>query len=1168
MKWKFFIVILTLITHLFFDISAEGTLRVARCFSNSEFCTAVYTSFCMDAKGFMWIGTDNGLIRFDGSFCKQYRHSESDVHSISDNRILGLLRDASDRMWVATADGLNLYDEFNDSFHRISVPDFGQYGYIISMASDRYGHLIFVVAGVGIFSLTVGIDNDITIREIVRGDHNRDVNCILATPDGSLYAGTQEGRIYEILSGKNWIELADVGNAVTEMGMDSAGALIIAAYHGLFRLLPAERIVERLVFPSDIRINKLSGAVGDDIYVATSGAGLWRVTCGENQASHCSDIHSPSFDMDKSRIGAVYSSPDGSLWIGCNYKGVLILAGGGDCFIYRRIDSVFPGFDSPVSAMAIWNGNTVVGNLEGKVGVFNEEGSAVMEVNMPGNIPVSSVAVTSNGKALIGLIGKGIIELDLRTGVLRDKIDIPGKFISVHACASRDGDIYVGVHGVGMYKIDSVSGERTWISPDPSGRHMFSPFINSLSMKGDSLWIGSYGGLACYNTSSGSFNDIDTTTFAVGTVFAVAPENRHSVLIGTSRGLIRYDPETRKSLKYTTIDGLPDNDVRSIVIDGNGGKWIGTMGGLSYLNSSGDGFTSFPGGNGLVENTFEELLYSPETDRVYARGRVGTLSFIPDSVFVSEFRSPVRITGVYLNGKEIAPSEMMDGRIIIDGGSLFPETIRLPHYENSLSLRLSTMDFRDISGIRYSWRLDKDRNWIELPLGMDMIFLPSLSPGDHVLEFKAEEAGVESSVSGIRIEVYPPWYLTWWAKMVYILVFLAMLSMGLELLRKRQQERLKERRLAFFMEISKDMLSPLSMIVSPLESMLNLPLPVEIRRHIRMAYRNTYRIIILLNQLIDLKNIGDGIKSLECRNTDLPVFIGEIVDMFQPQAAGKRIALSFTVIGHWSEVWIDRTIIDRIMVNLISFGIRNLREDGTIDIVLTQTNDDDLGECLEIKLMEKGIGSMSESFQHIFCRNDRTRSGKITECRQGIDLELCRRYVGLHRGIITLDSADGDSKERVISIIIPLEVDGCRQKEELSDISFEDFVPIGIETAFPEIKGNDEVLMQRVNKIIAEKIYDEDFNVDRLAEEVGVSRSHLYRRFKDRVGVNPSDYIRNIRLRRACELLMNDDLDITQIAYALGFSSQSQFSNTFKRFIGISPKEYRQKHFRNDNDVD
>lgn len=112
----------------------------------------------------------------------------------------------------------------------------------------------------------------------------------------------------------------------------------------------------------------------------------------------------------------------------------------------------------------------------------------------------------------------------------------------------------------------------------------------------------------------------------------------------------------------------------------------------------------------------------------------------------------------------------------------------------------------------------------------------------------------------------------------------------------------------------------------------------------------------------------------------------------------------------------------------------------------------------------------------------------------------------------------------------------------------------------PNVKGNDEALIEKVDKILDERIDEEEMNVDRLAEAVGVSRTHLYRRFKERLGMNPSDYIRAKRLQRACDLLRNDDLDVTQIAYILGFSSQSQFSTTFKRFMGYTPTEYRLKY--------
>jgi YesN/AraC family two-component response regulator len=108
-----------------------------------------------------------------------------------------------------------------------------------------------------------------------------------------------------------------------------------------------------------------------------------------------------------------------------------------------------------------------------------------------------------------------------------------------------------------------------------------------------------------------------------------------------------------------------------------------------------------------------------------------------------------------------------------------------------------------------------------------------------------------------------------------------------------------------------------------------------------------------------------------------------------------------------------------------------------------------------------------------------------------------------------------------------------------------------------EIKSNDEVLMNKIVEMINAHIDDPNLNVEMLGHEVGISRAHLHRKMKDMIGVSPSDFIRNIRLRKACELLKNTDNDVTQIAYNIGFTSQTHFSTAFKKFTGVSPSEYR-----------
>lgn len=118
---------------------------------------------------------------------------------------------------------------------------------------------------------------------------------------------------------------------------------------------------------------------------------------------------------------------------------------------------------------------------------------------------------------------------------------------------------------------------------------------------------------------------------------------------------------------------------------------------------------------------------------------------------------------------------------------------------------------------------------------------------------------------------------------------------------------------------------------------------------------------------------------------------------------------------------------------------------------------------------------------------------------------------------------------------------------------------VGASIPPPELKGNDEALMEKIMDIINARIDDPGLNVEMLGRSVGISRVQLHRKLKDILGMTPSDFIRNIRLKRACQLLQKPDVDITQVAYAVGFSSQPHFSTSFKRYTGFSPTEYRQR---------
>ncbi len=949
--------------------------------------------------------------------------------------------------------------------------------------------------------------------------------------------------------------------------------------------------------------------------------------------------------------------------------------------------------------MKVWKGNSIIGNSIGELAILSPKGEALKIIKIPGGKAISSIELVDDDKAILGVLDNSVWLLDLNNGDIKKLIDLPEKYLSLMVCEGIDECLYIGAYSEGLLKYDPETGEKMWISPDKNGKELLSPFITSLKAHDDKIWIGAFGGLACYNISKRKFEDIDQTPYMACAVYDIMIEDTNTFLIATTNGLIRYNFDSKKVQKFTTLDGLSDNDVRSIAKDGEGGIWIGTMRGLSYQSFGGNKFVSFGRGNGIAERSFEGLEYYAPNGIIYARNRMGLTIFSPRDISLPVFSDALKVTDIYVKGKRFNPQNQ-------DG---YPDIINLSYYDNSIAIRISTMDFRDESNIRFLWRLASESEWEGLPEGSDLINLSSLPPGSYTLEFKAVEAGVESSISSIKIRVSHPWYLSWIAKTIYMVIFLILVCLVLIIIRKRHQDRLNAKKMEFFMDMSHDMRSPLTLILSPLESLLRENISKEMREKIRGAYRNAHRILNTVNQLLDLKRFDIGNRKLQCKKTRLDDYIGEIVEMFQPQAQEKGITLKFYSEDKLNDKWIDRTVLDRIMSNLISNALKYTPKNGRVEIYLKIIIDNRIGNCAEISILDTGIGLTENTNYDIFRRYYRSKAGNTySDDGYGLGLDICRKYVKLHHGDIHAENRKDGVKGSEFVVLIPLD-ESVFSKDELiveridsqeegvilaienngrsidsgvintiliveddadvrealyeyfketytvymannGEVGYEKVVSVNpdviitdvkmprldglqmlkkiktndeichipviilsskteladrisgwkygaeayIEKPFdfkelnaiiinliasrkkkernylnnitpepvtlPKVKGNDEALLERVHKVLEQRIDEEDMNVDVLAEAVGVSRTHLYRRMKNRLDVSPSDYIRNIRLKKACELLKNDDLDITQISYALGFSSQSQFSTTFKRFMGMTPSEYRSKH--------
>lgn len=1299
-------------------------------FTSPEAVASDYTSICQDTVGLLWIGTDRGLLRFDGNHYETYVSNRSNPSAISDNRVLDILCDDKGRLWVATANGLNLYDPATDTFKVIPLPSLDFYGYVIAVDKMSDGTVIFVVSGIGLYIINETNGEPVAVRYLPNIQEEKNINTILCAPDGRVYAGARGGEICTIEPNGRLSLHKVCDNYVCDMAFDKNGNLLVADVNHIYRVkLKEDYEVVPLLSSAPINISRLSAQRHGIVYVGTHGSGLWRVPDGEDVVEPSSSIYSPFLNLSNANIGAVYSAPDGSIWLGCNYYGLVMIPSRNIPFTYRKLNDIFSDFSGGINAMTTWRDNVVLGLDKSRIGVLSPSGNLIMAVTLPGQGSLSSLTATEDNKVIAGMANDGLYEISLPEGSVKKILSVAATFPNIYVAPGYGDDLFVAIHGVGVMRYNRKTGEQTYLPVNPDGDRLTNAFVAGMCRSSDDkIWMGLFSGLAAFDLKGDSLIAIDQTPFLSSTSYSIAETDNGEIAVGTSDGLIIYDRAKGKLEKFTTDDGLVANEIRDMAVDRKGGLWLATLHGLSFIDPDDKSFKSFHGGYGLVENAFSHIDISGDGKNVYMGSNLGVTSFNPDSVLASGLGTKIKISGIYLGGRRIPPSEKLAGRPIIEGNPNSPSAIYLPYKSNSITLRLATTDFRDGNNIVYRWQIEGyGKEWYSTVPGDALIYLPHLDPGKYRLKIEALENGLISEPIVIDVHVSTPWYITWWVKILYVLIFLTLVVLLFLEWKRRRRAKEDDARIKFFMDISHDIRSPITLIMSPLEQLMKEPFNSDVKMKLKTMHRNSQRILSLVNQLLEVRKLEKGKMRLNCRLTDMNTFVSELVEMFKPQAEEKKQTLEFVAGEDIPDIWVDRQNFDKILVNLISNAIKYTPEGGKIEVRNSLIDHPEIGESVEVSVIDTGIGLDAKTEHRLFERFYQGEGHGASKTGFGIGLDLCRRLVDFHHGAISGRNRNDGVSGSVFSVALPVGPDsytpeeladyagapvaadarGVRDvilpiatpgetetvrtpksagqktilvvdddtelREYISshfrkhykvksasdgleamrivadtppDLIVSDVIMPGLDgltllnrlkknadthhipvvllsskqdiadrmagwdrgadgyvgkpfhieelealvdnlidnrlrmkgkfsgtqdtegkISAPEMKGNDEMLLERVMKIIDRNIEDPKLNVENLAQEVGLSRAHLHRKMKELVGMTPGDFIRTIRMRRACELLKKGDVAVTQVAYKVGFTSQPHFSTIFKSFTGFTPSEYRDKSESGEVDI-
>lgn len=1285
-----------------------------------EISSNLINRICQDSHGFIWITTDYGLNKFDGTRFIQYLHNEKDSTSLLSNNSNSLMIDKDKTLWIGYNNGLQYYQLDENSFKTISFPD-NISPHISDIREFRNGEIWVSTSGWGIYSI------------------NKETLAATLLDDITDLTGSFTGYIYEDKKGYIWISIDNSGlvrinpstrtsesfkipdipyNGVNGIVEDNNGGLYVCLSKAVcfFDESTSKFITVNSDDIEDINFRTIITTAKGIIYIGTDGHGLKYIDTATNTLRPVSN-GSNSFDYGTANIYALAEDRDQNLWLGCFQKGILMIPNESTEFNYWGFVDKEYQLGNIITSIIKDHQNKIWCSID-KDGVFRLSPKGKKEKSFTSVKDITKIIEDSNKTLWVTSYNKGLAKMNPQTDQYEFK-NVPFQGYMKTMTEDLDKHLYISTFGFGFIRYNLQTGDWEQYNmkqENPQKGRLDNDWINTIICDSDGLiWFGHYKGISCFDPKQDRFLDFQNETLTKQICISLMEGKDGNIWIGTYNGLFSLNKKTKEIKNYTVNDGLSSNVICGIVQDNNGNIWCSTFKGINQLRIDDKKIINFYIGNGLVDKIYNRGIYfKAKDDIIYFGGSGGITSFSPQNIGITSYDHEILITNVYVHNQSININSESGGKRIINTNILDAKDFRFSYEDNTFTFEFSTIDFKDPENIYYQYRLKELSNdWNTTLPGINRVTYNHLNPGEYTLEVRAGKYGSFSPVKQLSLKILPPWFKSTWAYFLYLCLFVIIGGLVINLIRKKRNERISESKLQFFINISHEIRSPLTLVISPMEKLMKGDFDSTTMKTLQSMHRNANRILGLVNQLLDIRKLDKGQMKLRFSETDMVGFVKEVYDVFEYQSVKRDINFIFDHPMEKLMVWIDRNNFDKILMNLLSNAFKYTPDGGEIIIGLKTGTDSNnwsvLSNFVEICILDTGVGLDKNKIDKIF---DRFYQGQnqetFTTVGSGIGLNLARTLVQLHHGIITafnrtdtegscftiriplgnehlskdemadqvsdvrpvleqasitLDIEDqikkpkhktnykvliiDDEKEirdylaqelgenykileanngteglqialsqlphLIISDVVMPQMDGftfvkkLRANNNISHIpvilltsktEYKDRIegldkgadsyltkPFNIEellvttnnliTSRQTLKGkfsgaqdqedkikpvdfksSDEILMERVMTIINDNISNPELNVEMLVSKIGLSRVQLHRKLKELTGISTGDFIRNIRLKQAAALLKDKKMNISQVAYSVGFTNQTHFSTLFKKFYGVSPTDY------------
>mgnify|MGYP001059885808 CR=1 FL=1 len=984
----------------------------------------VVNSLYLDHYGFMWMGTYDGLNRYDGYHFKVFRNGWEDEHSLINNHITVLTGDRKNRVWVGTQKGVSYYDYADSKFHHLVYQDRGrknEVSYAVNSIAISEASTVYVATEEkGLFML----EKNSGAAERIPFAKNFDftVKALYRDKNQTLWLFIKDVGICRYDHGQNTIRL--VTNAIRSVTCITKGTdqmLWVGTERGLFQLDKAKGSLTRFSgHLSDENIMSLLLDEKQKLWISTDGGGITIYDAKTHKTDYLTAGKEKGL-LSSNSVAQVYEDGESRKWIATLRGGVNVIDPENEQFTTIKNDplnrnSLINNF--VLSFSEDEHKNIWIGTDGGGLSIWDQKQNRFInytKTSDPNSLTsnfITSILNDADHNVWVASFSGGIDRFNKATQ----------KFVHYNCF-----NTYTCVDDINIWKLYQDKQHNIWAGTTKGGAlyrynkniDKFELFDHKLkdihTLFQDSkgrLWAGNY-------TELIEIDPIDKKhryTKINYAIRAIQEGLNNQLWIGTEGGgLLLFDPETKNIKRYLQRDGLPGNSVLNILQDNQGNLWCSTYNGLSKFEIKRHNFKNYYATDGLQSNQFNYNAALKLTNGDLLFGGIGGFNlFSPDKI-----KKRRRIPKMVLTDFRINNISLDQDSVYNDISIVNLESIEIPFSAAVISVDYAAIEFSFQDQISYAYYLegwDRDWNYVNK---LSTAYYSRLNEGEYKLHIKSTdtEGAWSNNEKVVLIKILPPWYRTWWAYTIYLIIGSSLFYL-FQTYRNRQrrlkheveltnfkmerEKDLNEKKLNFFTNISHELRTPLTLIVNPIKDIINKKEPGQERNDLSVVYRNSRRLLSLVDQLLLFRKTESENDTLKIVKINLAKFTKEIFLCFNYLAKQNQIEYSFDCEEEELDIYGDKDKLEIVFFNLLSNALKFTPKGGFVKFSVKT-----VGMRVHIEVSDSGPGIPKHVGEKLFDKFYKVMSNESLKMGFGIGLYLAKNFVELHKGKISFRSNQG-----------------------------------------------------------------------------------------------------------------------------------------------------------------